>query len=192
MPNTSSTGGPLLPSASPAPLEGIALEDFLHDLIVTLTGIPTLFPRWQPEPPDMPAYGTDWGAFGVVSREADVFGVNLHGSAAGVGYDELRRHEKLNILTSFYGPDADSYAALLRDDLQLPQNNEILQLNNMGLVETQDLLVIPELVKERWVRRVDMHVIIKRQIVRRYSVLNLASSIVQINNEKYVETITII
>jgi|WetSurMetagenome_2_1015567.scaffolds.fasta_scaffold154322_2 hypothetical protein len=192
MPNTSSTGGPLLPAVSPAPLEGIALEDFLHDLIVTLTGIPTLFPRWQPEPPDMPAYGTDWGAFGITSREADVFAVELHGSAAGVGYDELRRHEKMNILTSFYGPNADSYAAILRDDLQLLQNNEILQRNNMGLVETLDLIIIPELIKERWVRRVDIRVIIKRQIVRRYSVLNLASSIVQINNEKFVETINVI
>jgi hypothetical protein len=96
----------------------------------------------------------------------------------------------LEILTSFYGPDADTYASLLRDGIQVPQNLEILLLNAMGLIETGDLKTVPELVKERWLRRVDLSVKIRRQIIRQYAIDDMATAGVTINNEQYLTVIS--
>lgn len=192
MPNNSATGGPLVPSASPAPLEDDALLDFFHGWIAGMTGIDVKFirPRWQQEPPNIPENSVNWLAFGITKREADTFGAELHVSA-GQGYNETRRHEALNLLASFYGPNASSLAAMLRDGMQVAQNREVLGLNNMGLVESGDITPVPELLKERWLYRVDLPFTIRRQIVRNYAVQNLLSGHVTLDNELFVETINI-
>lgn len=195
----SSTGGYLLPVPAPAPtpLEGQALDRFFQQFFVGITGLSgqLFFPRWQPEPPNLPAYGTDWAAFGIVDRKTSVFSYFGHvpatsGPPATAAYDEYQRHEDLEILTSFYGPDADTYASLLRDGIQVPQNLEILLLNAMGLIETGDLKTVPELVKERWLRRVDLSVKIRRQIIRQYAIDDMAGAGVTINNEQYLTVIS--
>lgn len=183
MPNTSATGGYLIPAVSPAPLEGQALFRFLQQIFVGITGLPgnVFFPRWQPEPPDLVTFGTDWAAFGIVSRSNPKFAYVKHHPAVGLtpGYDEYQTHETLEILVSFFGSEsgnADVYAAQLRDGLYIPQNLEQFQLNNMGLVSTGDLKTVPTLVKTRWLYRVDLPVTIRRQIVRYYPVLDVASA----------------
>ena len=59
----------------------------------------------------------------------------------------------------------------------------------MGLIESGETIAIPELVKDKWLYRVDMPFSIRRQIVRTYAVLDLASSTIQLNNG---QSITII
>lgn len=190
MANDSATGGPLTPELVPAPLEDIALDDFLHDLIVGITGLDNTLvrPRWQPEPANLPDVGTNWVAFGIVSKEADTYAVEQH-IATGQGFDYLKRQEVLNIFCSFYGPQAGSYAELLRDGLQIAQNREVLQLNMMGLVETKETITAPSLVKDKWLFRVDLMVRIRRQILRQYPVLNVLSAQGTIDVETFIDDI---
>lgn len=192
MSNTSATGGPLLPASTPAPLEGEALQNFFHNWFVGLTGYPPQMvrPRWQPEPANIPQNNVNWLAFGIPRRESDTYAAEVH-VPSGSGYNEIRRHQTLNIALSFYGPDADSFAGILRDGVQVAQNREILALNNMGLLETTETITAPELVKDKWYYRVDMTVRIRRQIVRQYAVESLQSGHVGLDNEIYTTEINV-
>jgi len=176
MTNTSATGGFLLPAASPAPLEGQDFEDFLQQIFVGLTGIPGKFvrPRWQPEPPDLPAAATDWFAFGITEWDPDTYAVEEH-DRSGNGTTNLKRHETVRILLSFYGQRASYYMALLRDGLQIEQNREVFQRNAMGLVDTGRATAVPSLVKDKWLNRIDLPMTMRRLILRTYPVLNLVS-----------------
>ena len=192
MPNSSTTGGNLLPASTPAPLEGDALDDFFQTWIVALTGLdPTLIrPRWTPVPADIPGFGVNWAAFGITAFESETFAAELH-LGSNDGYNETRRHEEMNCLISFYGPDSGSYAALFRDGLQVAQNREYLSLNGMGLVSSDKIIPMPELVKERWLKRFDLNFVIRRIIVRDYNIVTILSVPVSINNEDYIEQINV-
>lgn len=176
----SSTGGYLIPSGA-APLEGQALLDFLQAVIVGITGLDGTMvrPVWQSEPPNLPDAGTAWCAFRITTRPSDTFPYVKH-NADGQGSDALQRHEALHILCSFYdlgsGADADALAAQLRDGLSIAQNREVLTLNNMGLAKTGDLVAVPVLVKTRWLYRVDLEIVIRRQIDRTYPVLHVLTA----------------
>jgi hypothetical protein len=181
MANDSSTGGFLLPDgAITAPLEDETLDDFLHDIVAGVTGLggTLVRPRWQPEPAAIPSFGTDWLAFGIVSRRADSFAVEIHdGSGAnGAGVDILIRHEELDLLCSFYGPNCQGYGSLLRDGICVAQNREALFLAGMGLISVGDLTRAPELIKNRWVPRCDLTMRLRREIRREYAVLNLRTA----------------
>jgi len=177
MSNDSSTGGVLQPAGSPAPLEGLALFIFLQNLFVAICGLPgtAFFIDWQLEPANMPAVGTDWAAFGIMNRSNKKFAFIQHYPAVGAtpGYDQFQTHEEMEILVSFFGPDADTYAALLRDGLYIPQNREPLTLAGMGLIDTGDVRTVPSLTKAQWLYRVDLPVRIRRAIVRNYPILDL-------------------
>ncbi len=177
----SSTGGYLVPDpALAAPLEDDALDDFMHDLVAGITGLdPTLVrPRWQPEPPNMPPKDTDWVGVGIPTRRTDVFPVIEHDphAAGGLGADILIRHEELDLLCSFYGPHCQAYAARLRDGLGIAQNREPMAAAGMALVSAGDPTKAPEMIKNTWVGRADLTVVIKRVISREYAVLNLLSA----------------
>lgn len=180
MPNTSATGGPLTPAAVPAPLEGEALNDFLQEWIVGIVGLAGAMvrPRYQAEPPNIPAAGAAWMAFGTTTRPNDTFPAVWHDSE-GDGADTLQRHETINILCSFYdlGTNglADKYAALLRDGLAIAQNLAPLAAAGMGLVECGETVAVPSLLKIRWLYRVDLPVVLTRQIDRIYPVENIES-----------------
>ncbi len=186
MPNNSSTGGYLLPASSPAPLEGQSFEDFLQQIFVGLTGLAGQFvrPRWQPDPPDLPARSQDWFAFGIMDWDPDTYAVEIH-DPTGDGVSNLQRHETVNILISFYGPNASNYMATLRDGLQIAQNREVFQLNAMGLVQTGRAMNVPSLVKEKWLNRIDLTMTMRRLILRTYPILNLASFQGTLHNEEY-------
>jgi hypothetical protein len=192
MANDSSTGGYLTPATSPAPLEGQALNRFLQQVWVGITGLDgTLIrPRWQPEPPAIPAFGTDWMAFGITRRKGDTFTSTIH-DPTGNGNDSVYRQEVLDILCTFYGPDADNYASLLREGLFVSQNREVLQLNNFGLVEVGEAIAVPELIKERWTYRVDMKVTLRRSILRTYPVLNILSAEGTVDTDPYTIPFTV-
>lgn len=199
-PATSATGGYLAPQLAPAvaPLEDDALDDFLQAVVAGVTGLPgnVVVPRWQEDVPNLPNAGTDWCGIGITVQRADTFAAIVHAcqnedTPPGVGYDELQRQEQMDLLCSFYGPNARGNASRLRDGLQVPQNLEVLQLNGMGLVDTGDILSLPTLVKEKWLRRFDLTVTIVRQIRRQYSVLNLLSMQGAVHNGVYATSIDV-
>lgn len=192
MANTSATGGALLPSASPAPLEGDALDNFLHDYLVSLTGIPKnmVRPRWQPTPANIPVFGSDWVGFGILNFNAETFAAEQHFTNPSV-YNAIKRHEDLECQASFYGPNSASFAAIFRDGMQLAQNREVLIVNGMNLVASGNIVAMPELIKERWLKRYDLTFTIRRMIVREYAVDNIVSAGLELHNEIYVELINV-
>lgn len=139
-------------------------------------------PRWQPEPPDIPAFGVDWASIGITGREADTFASEIH-NPAGEGSDTVYRQELLEILVTFYGPNADQYASYLREGVSVAQNREVLQQNAFGLVSVGDLVTVPELIKNRWIYRVDLPVTFRRAIEYVYPVLNLESAEFDLNTD---------
>lgn len=183
MPNTSATGGYLAPSATPAPLEGLALLGFLHDWVVGITGLDTnlVLPRWQPEPPNIPTAGIAWCAVGVTSRKSDTYPTVIHKPTPTGGEDDLQRHEDLDALCSFYDlgstGQADYYAAVMRDGAIIPQNREALFLAGWGYVEATELLAVPSLTKQRWLYRVDVTFRLRRIIQRSYPVLDVLTEV---------------
>ncbi len=154
MPNTSATGGPLAPAASPAPLEGQALNRFFQGWIAGIIGLDGQWirPSFQPEPPNVPDAGEAWVAFRRVSRASDTWPAIVH-RGAGAGLDELQRHERIELLLSFYdlGTNglADAYASLFRDGTAIAQNREPLTLAQMGFMGCGDLIEVPSLLKNR-------------------------------------------
>lgn len=182
--NTSATGGPLSPAASPAPLEGKALLRFVQQWIVGITGLDgdMVRPRWQPEPPVIPDAGEAWASVGIGTRLADTFPQIVHDGAAdgGKGADKMQRQEALDVLASFYdlgaGGEADLYASLLRDGMVIAQNREYLLKGGFDLAFSGDLIPAPVIIKTRWLYRVDLPFRLRRQINRTYPVQNLISA----------------
>jgi hypothetical protein len=95
------------------------------------------------------------------------------------GYDQLQRHQTLVLRCSFYDTgtngQADFYADFMKDALAIAQNREPLQLAGMGLIDVEEPVVVPSLLKERWLYRTDLVVNLRRVILRNYGVLNIES-----------------
>lgn len=179
MPNNSSTGGYLTPATSPAPVQDDTLDDALGDMVAAITGLSrdtAVLPRFQEEPPNLPAAGSDWVAIGVQDSEPDFNAAVSHSSSAGTGADTLQRNEVLDLLCSFYGPNAKANAALLSDGLQVPQNREVLRTQNMAVVDTGKPTRGPVLLKNKWTNRVDLTVRLRRLTLRVYPILDLAAA----------------
>ncbi len=172
----SSTGGPLLPLPTPAPREDDVLDRDLQQFVSHVTGLAGTHvrPRWQIEPPNMPAVGTSWAAVGVMNQTGDTFAAVVHDAADG-GSDTVFRQEMLDVLVSFYGPSAQNYASLFREGVALAQNREELIYRDMQLISVGTLQRAPSLVNERWQNRVDVPFTLVRAIRRKYAILNLAS-----------------
>ncbi|MDB5448420.1 MAG: hypothetical protein JWQ97_3737 [Phenylobacterium sp.] len=182
MPNTSATGGYLLPDSGIAPpLEDDALDDFMGDLVAGITGLDrdaAVRPRWQPEPPVIPAAGVNWVSVGIVSRPADTYTAQTYdpNGNAGAGALVIIRHETLELLCSFYGPACQANGGRLRDGLALAQNREALFLAGMGLTSVGGLSKAPELIKNVWLQRSDLTVTLRREVRREYPVLTIDST----------------
>lgn len=181
MANDSSSGGPLFPLPNTPPvLEG---QDFMRFLQQWLSGVSGLAgsmvrPRWQPEPANIPDAGTVWAAIGISDRASDDYPTVIH-HGDGDGYDELLRHETLELLMSFYdlgtNGEASFYATQTRDGLAIAQNLEPLELAGMNLISTEEIRNVPSLLKSRWLFRVDLPIVVRRCIQRFYPVRNILS-----------------
>lgn len=182
--------------AAVEPTYADALDDIFHDAIQGLCGITDgslIRPRWQPEPPNQPDFATNWVAFGIQSMDGDRNAYVWHDPAgnAGVGSDHMERDETLKLLCSFYGPGCSTMLNQFRDGLQIEQNRWALASFDIKLTEVQEAFTLPALLKEKWVKRMDINVIFKRRIRRVYQVNTVISDTLILNNEKYLTTIII-
>jgi hypothetical protein len=182
--NDSSTGGPLAPIATgPAPLTGLALNNFLQAWLAGITGLDgTLVrPRLQAESPIIPDAATAWASFGIAERDGDAFPFVGHDGSQndGNGLDQIIQNEELTLLASFYdlGTNglADFYAELMKQGAAISQNREYLKAQNFDIGWVGNLTTVPSLLKVRWLYRVDLPIYVRRQIVRQYPVLNVLS-----------------
>lgn len=177
MANDSTTPGYLRPTTTSPPLEDTELDAVFQQMIVGLTGLPgnLVRPRWQSTVPKQPEAAVNWCAVGVMNFESDANPVMTH-DAGGEGSDTFQRHEILTVLASFYGPAASANASLARDGIFVSQNNAMLGTYSMGLVNVGPKRTAPELVNQQWIRRYDLEIMVRRQIVRTYNVRNILSA----------------
>jgi hypothetical protein len=175
----SSTGGFLY--ATDPGLEGQGLQRVIQQWITGVTGLDgsLVRPRWQTEPPNIPVESEVWVAFGIGNASVENYPYIEH-DPTGDGKDILQRHERFEVLCSAYDLGstglADETLSLFRDGMAIPQNQEALRQNGISLIEISDMVSVPVLLKERWYYRVDMNVVLRRQIMREYAVFNIASA----------------
>lgn len=186
MATSSLTSGYLPPTA--ASEYGDPLDDVLQAAIVGVTGIPGKYvrPRWTPEPLPQPPFSTNWAAFGVVRSVVDTFSYEKHEAETTA----VERDELLYVLHSFYGPDSHGMAERFRDGLEVSQNRDALRAQKIVLVEVGEATVLPALLKEKWVKRVDVSVTYRRRTSRTYAVLTIQSAQLGLDNEQYVTPLT--
>jgi hypothetical protein len=176
--NTSATGGYLTPT-SPFPINDFDLSDTLNGLIVGITGLDEnlVRPRYQPEPPVIPSSQTTWIAFGDTSIDIGrtLSAVQRH-YPNGDGYNELRQDTLITVLVSVYGPLSQRYIELLRDGFFVDQNWEGVRSSGLKFQEIGTIRHVPELINDIWYRRYDMEVLLKREVIRSYPILNILSA----------------
>ncbi|MFJ7312522.1 LIC_12616 family protein [Pseudomonas sp. NPDC098747] len=181
MSNTSATGGYLTPAGTAAPAEDVELEDILQGMVKGITALsgPMVRPRWQPGNPKQPEPTDNWCAIGVSNSKSDANPSITH-DGGGDGAERYSRHEAFTVLASFYGPQSQGFAGLLRDGIFIPQNREALRVHRVAFVSASEVKPVPELVNQQWIRRYDLFLEMRRQIVRTYPVLNILSAEISI------------
>ncbi|WP_427183531.1 LIC_12616 family protein [Bordetella bronchialis] len=184
MANTSATGGYLIPT-TPAPAADLDLDLVFQAYVRGITGLSGAMvrPRWQPTVPQTPGPEVDWCAVGVTPRTRSQDYPAIQHDPAGDGQDLLTRHQELDVLVTFYGPNGMRYGDMLRDGAYLPQNSEVINALGIALVEVLDAFAVPELVNQRWQRRYDVPMKFRRVIRRTYPVLNLLSAEAEVQSD---------
>jgi hypothetical protein len=179
VPNTSATGGYLAPSLTTPPLYDQAFRRLLQAVFVGITSLPGKFvrPAWQQNPPPMPEIDVDWMAFGITDYRPDA---NEYQGETTAPATQMQRHEDVDVLCTFYGPNCTATAATLRDGLHIGQNRTELASEGMGLVGVSDIIHAPELINDRYFERCDMTVTIRREVLRTYPILSLLGAYGQV------------
>lgn len=188
MPNTSATGGYLQQVAGP--LEGLDLRRFIGTVLVGVSGFaPEMVrPAWQQNPPPIPGIDVNWMAFGITARRADNDPYQVE-KDNGQGTLMLR-HEELDIMLAFYGPDCLQKAAEVREGFELTQNTESLLLAGMAYIDLSDIIHAPELVNDRYFDRADTTLTIRREVRREYRILNFVSAYGAIHANRDITTLS--
>ena len=149
---------------APQPTYDTVLAGQIQALVVGITGLAGNYvrPRWQALPPNQPPATTSWCAVGVTVEEPDDY------PALGQQDQQVQfqRHETLEVFASFYGPNAQSNAALWRDGLYIAQN--LTQGQGLYLLEVQRTITASEEIAAQIVPRYDVTARLRREVVRTY------------------------
>jgi hypothetical protein len=171
-----------------APLYDNPLDDFFHAFLVALSTIPGALvrPRWQPEPPNLPNFATDWLAWGITEMGEDRFAFQDQVQVGMGGFHGVvERDEILTMLMSFYGPRSAQLAKQVSASIQLGQNRPYLRAQNLTVIEVLDPVKVPALLKEKWVPRVDQRIRFRRRATWAYQIHNVEEFQAQLDNELY-------
>ncbi len=177
-PNTSASGGYLDPFGSP-PVFDDAFEDFLHDVVVGLTGLDAkaVRPRLQvaeDAQPRIPEPSVSWAAIGVQTSDPLGPRASTDHDPADNGSDLQAKFERTTVLVSFYGLTPWALAGLVCDGLRVRQNREELTFAGVALQRIGTRRNVGAIgPNNKPMRRVDLEIAFDRAILRRYRVLNL-------------------
>ena len=85
----------------------------------------------------------------------------------------MQEHEDLEILTSFYGPNAGANMNRLRLGLYVAQNRDMIKAAGLNMVSVGRPVRIPDLVNVQFINRIDLPVSLRRKISLTYNVQSL-------------------
>lgn len=163
-----------------APLEGDALADAFQGMVVGVTGLASTLvrPRWQAKPLPMPSASTNWAAVAVTQSTPDAHSRTTHDALAAdaAGLDRLTLNKTLEVLVSFYGPAADTYANRLVRGLGVEQNRDVLDRQGIKLTAPGPATHVPEQVNEQWVQRVDVPLTFRQEDVVTFPIRTIVSA----------------
>ena len=167
----------ILPKSSETPPGGLTVTQFIQAVLVGISGLPgeMVRPKWQIKPPkNPPAVTENWLAFGIDLTTPDN---NAYlGSRDGGLTIDSQRQEAMDVSVSIYGPDALEIYGVIRDGIQIPQNQQALATAEMVFVEILAARRIPDLVNEQFYNRVETGIILRRQVNRIYAVPTILSA----------------
>lgn len=190
----STQSGYLAPETTPT--YDLDLDLTLQAAIAGVTGLdPSLVrPRLQPSPPNQPQAGTNWCAFGVVRSMPDTVTWEFHDPTGdgGIGTDLVQQDEIHEVLLSFFGPAANKYESIFRVGIQIGQNRDALTTAGVGFVEVRGPVILPALLKEQFVRRVDSTFVIRRRVELIYPIRTVVELDSTINFDNGVPAETIV
>lgn len=172
----------------PPPLNDISLEDVFQQAVAGITGIDTnlVRPRLQPTVPNYPDFSVDWVALGVQTVDQDNFAHSQHRGSLEHP-DESRttvsRDELLELFLSFYGPNCHESMSRMREGLMLAENRAELAKVGIQVGRIGKPQLLPALLKERWVKRVDIKLYFTRRVTRTYQENTIATADVTIDTE---------
>lgn len=189
--NTSATGGPLSPAA-PLPIDDNALDAVFQQLVLDVTGLTgdLVRPRWQSSVPKQPEPGVNWCAIGVPQVDQDDGPWLVYDSASNT--EIYWDHETLSVLATFYGPNAQSYARVLRAGLNVPQNTEELLPYAIRYISCGPIRAVNELQNQQWVRRQDIALLFRRKVVMTYAVENILIADIHLQDDTIVNDTIIV
>lgn len=166
----SSEQGYLRPVATP--IYGEPLEDLFQRVIVGITGLAgeLVRPKYQTDPPTWPGFDVDWCAYSVYV-EPTLF--NAYKALSDDGVYTIQGTETLNVTVSFYGPNYQHTERAWRDGMQLAQNRDELVAVGIQFEQFADPVTVPLLLKERWVKHIDIRGTFHRWASRIFAVRTL-------------------
>jgi hypothetical protein len=172
---------------SPASLYGDPLEDLFGRVIQGITGLPgnLVRPKYQVNPGTIPEFDVDWASFSVYVEP-------VLWNAYKTLEDDLtytvEGTEVLRVLVSFFGPGYQNLERTWRDGIQLGQNRDELANAKIAFIEFADPVITPLLLKERWVKHIDVRGTFHRWARRDYKVRSLVYADGVIHGDKTPES----
>jgi hypothetical protein len=170
--STSATGGYLVQTETPLPGD-LTFEQYIQQVFVGMLGVDgtQVRPKWQKNAAKFdPTPEDNTLMFGVTEVLPDA---NSFQKFDSEGNTVMQRHEEISILCSFYGELSKQRAIQLRDAFEISQNRDALREANMGLKSISPTTNVSELKGQVWFKRVDMTIVLKRQVDKTFSVLAL-------------------
>lgn len=184
VPNSSVTG--FLGSITSIPNDQL-LEDVLNPTIAGITqldGNTQIRPRYQEDPPAVPDRSVNWVAFGINRVTSDTAAAIKQSATSA----EVIRYQEIEVLLSWYGPQAGNYAEVFRDGLQIGQNRDLLNQNDLGIISIEEARKAPELFKQKYLTRYDMTLMLRRRTARVYPILTLIGFGIELHTDPVGET----
>lgn len=180
VPNSSVPG--FLGAITPIPADQ-AIEDALNPTIAGITNLDGnryVRPRLAAEPAVTPDRNVNWVAFGISEVNSDTCAATV---MSGASEALVIRNQVIEVLLSWYGPQAGNLAEVFRDGLQVSQNRALLRTHGLGVVSISGARKVPELFKQQFVPRYDQTVVFNRRTERRFSILSLQGFGIQLDTD---------
>lgn len=178
MANDSSTGGYL------SPLSGTALSDrqfneALQGFVAGVSGLSLdlVRPRWQNPPLPTPDDTVNWVAMGIHRTSAlGMFLDHDPNGGAGVGTSDQTEWSIVEVLISFYGPEADFNSRQFCAGATIGQNWEVLRGKGLLFRDLSDVITAPRSIHTTWFDKKDVTLSVWREIKRTWGIRNVESA----------------